>query len=38
LIEKELEIDGIRESMLYVAGVGVPVDSKSPANKKGVVK
>jgi len=24
LIEKELGIDGIRESVLYVAGVGVP--------------
>lgn len=28
LIEKDLGLDGIRESILYVAGVGVPVDGK----------
>jgi SagB-type dehydrogenase family enzyme len=27
LIEKDLEIDGIRESVLYVAGVGFPTTS-----------
>src|SRR6266702_6920385 len=33
LIEKDLEIDGIRESVLYVAGVGFPTTS-APARRQ----
>lgn len=33
LIEHDLRIDGIRESVLYVAGVGVPVAAKQQASR-----
>ena len=32
LIEKDLALDGIRESVLYVAGVGVPVEGRLRSN------
>jgi SagB-type dehydrogenase family enzyme len=34
LIEKDLQVDGIRESVLYIAGVGIP--STSPRIARGV--